>query len=190
MALLQRKVLFGGIIVLALITLICIVFLYIPSIRRGVKIDKEISDLRKQIKVNEAMEKDLSKFRAQIVSLENSQKAFMSKVVPRNELLGIIHQLIKLGEPYNIQFDEVQPPGLDTFIQADNLNSPLKPVPFIFSIKGKYLDIAQYIESLKDFPYFARTNEIEVISKEEIRPVVEVKLLINVYASSLVSGKL
>lgn len=186
---LQRKVLFGGIIGLVVIALICIVFLYIPHFRRSAKIESEIAGLRKQIKENEAMARDLTKLRAQIINLENSQKDFMMKVVPRNQILDMVHQLVKLGEPYKIQFNEIQPPGLDTMIRPDNADSPVKPIPFIFTVQGKYIDIAQYIESLNNFPYFLRAYEIEIITKEEIKPMVEVKLLINLYTSSLAQGK-
>lgn len=190
MALLQRRVLFGGIVGIIVIILIFAVFLYVPKVRHASKIQSEIQGLKKQIKENEVMARDIGKLRAQIISLEESQKEFMSKVVSRSELLEVVHQLVKIGEPYKLIFSAIQPPGLDTILQTDNPDSPLKPIPFVFTVQGKYLDIAQYIESLKDFPYFLRTPEIEIIGKEEIRPMIEVRLLMNIYASSLIMSKL
>lgn len=188
MEFLQRKVLLGGIIGLIVISLIFVFFLYIPKIRHTSKVGDEINSLRRQIKENEAMAKDLGKLRAQVEKLENDQREFMAKVIPRSEMLSVVRELVNLGEPYQLIFSEIQPPGLDTVIRVDNPDSPLQPAPFIFTVQGKYLDIAQYLESLKDFPYFIRIPEIEIIGKDEIRPMIEARILVNLYVSSLVVG--
>jgi Tfp pilus assembly protein PilO len=187
MELLKRRVLFGGLIGLLIITIIFIFFLYVPKIVRRNAIDKEVAALRKQVKENEAMARDLVKMRTQVTDLEESERSFMSRVAPRSDILTTIRQLVILGQPYNLLFTGIQPPGLDTLMQSDKTDRPLAPIPFVITVQGRYLDVAQYIESLKEFPYFLRTPEIEITSKDEIRPNVEVRILINIYASSLVS---
>lgn len=188
MELLQRKILLGGLIGLLVIIIIFGVFLYRPKIVRSRAVDTEVANLRKQVKENEAMARNLDNLREQDVNLEEAQRAFMAKVAPRNEMLSIVRQLVTLAEPYHLIFSEIRPPGLDTLMRSDNQDQPLQPIPFLITIQGRYLDIAQYIENLKEFPYFVRTPEIEIIAKEEIRPVIEIQLLINIYGSSLVSG--
>lgn len=189
MEILQRRVLLGGIVGLIVIILIFVFTLYIPKIRNTAKVNNTIVSLRKQIKENEAMAKDLEKLRAEVEKLENDQREFMAKVAPRSEMLSVVRELVKLGEPYQLVFTEIQPPGLDTVIRVDNPDSPIQPAPFIITVQGKYLDISQYLESLEDFPYFIRIPEIEVIGKDEIRPMVEVRILVNLYVSSLVVGR-
>ncbi len=188
MELLQRKILLGGLIGLLVIIIIFGVFLYRPKIVQSRAVETEVANLRKQVKENEVMAKNLENLREQVGNLEEAQRAFMAKVAPRNEMLSIVRQLITLAEPYHLTFSEIRPPGLDTLMRSDNQDRPLQPIPFVITIQGRYLDIAQYIDNLKEFPYFVRTPEIEVIAKQEIRPVIEVELLINIYGSSLVSG--
>lgn len=186
MDILKRKVLLGGLIGILVIVILFVVFLYRPHITRNTAVEKEISSLRKQIKENEEMTKDISRLRAQVVALEEDQRVFMSKVIPRTEMLAKVRQLVKMSEGYNLTFIEIKPPGLDTIIQVDKPDAPLKSIPFLLTVQGRYLNIARYIESLLDFPYFLRTPEIEVISRDDLRPNVEVRLLINIYVSSLV----
>ncbi|MBS4015441.1 MAG: type 4a pilus biogenesis protein PilO [Candidatus Latescibacteria bacterium] len=186
MEILKRKVLLGGLIGIVIIAIIFIIFLYRPILLKNKETDKEINTLRKKIKENEEMAKDISRLREQVIALENQQRDFMSKVIPRNEMLAVVRQLVNLSEGYNLAFTEIKPPGLDTVIQVDNPDSPLKPVPFLLTIQGRYLDIARYLESLLEFPYFLRTPEVEIISRDDIRPLVEVRVLINIYVSSLV----
>jgi Tfp pilus assembly protein PilO len=186
MDILKRKVFLGGLIGIVVIIIIFIIFLYHPIISSNRETEKEISSLRKKIKENEEMAKDISRLREQVINLEESQQDFMARVIPRSEMLAVVRQLVELSAGYNLVFTEIKPPALDTVIQADNSDSPLKPVPFILTIQGRYLDIARYVESLLDFPYFLRTPEIEVTSRDDIRPSVEVRLLINLYVSSLV----
>lgn len=186
MELLKRRVLFGGLIGLLLIVIIFAVFLYRPKIIRNAAVNKEVANLHKQVKENEAMAKDLGKLRMQVANLEESERSFMAKVAPRSEILSIIRQLVILGQPYHLVFTEIKPPGLDTLMQSDKPDHPLAPIPFLITIQGRYLDIAQYIESLKEFPYFLRTPEIEITNKDEISPNIEAQILVNIYASSLV----
>lgn len=188
MEILKRRVLFGGLVVLLIIVIIFVVFLYRPKIVKRQMIEKEVASLRKQVAENEAMARDIEKLRAQVENLEEAQREFMSKVAPRSDLLDIVRKTVTLAQPYNLTFTEMQPPGLDTLLHTENPEKPLQPVPFVLTFQGRYLDIARFIESLKDFPYFLRTPEIEITAKEELKPVVEVRLLINIYASSLVSG--
>ncbi len=188
MALLQRKVLLGGLIGLIVVILIFIVFLYIPQFKKQARIASQVASLKRQLKDNEAMAKDIIKLRSQINELETKQRVFMSQIVPRADLLTVIKQLVAEGEPYHLNFTEVKPPSLDTLIQADNRTTPISPVPFVVTIQGRYLEIAQFIEALQDFPYFVRIPEFEIIGKEDIRPLVECRLLLNTFASSLVTS--
>lgn len=186
MELLKRRVLLGGLIGILLVIIIFAMFLYRPKIIRSVNVDKEVASLRKQVKENEAMARDLVKMRTQVADLEDAERSFMSKVAPRSDILSIVRQLIILGQPYHLVFTVIQPPGLDTLMQVDKTDRPLAPIPFVITVQGRYLDIAQFIESLKEFPYFLRTPEIEITSKDEISPNIESRILINIYASSLV----
>ncbi|MEO0083113.1 MAG: type 4a pilus biogenesis protein PilO [candidate division WOR-3 bacterium] len=190
MNLLKRKVLLGGLIGIIVIIIFFIFVFYRPKIINSKKFDNEIINLRKQIKENEAMARDIENLRAQIAKLEEQTEAFMLKIAPRNEVLSIVQQMVELGKPYNLIFIEIRPPGLDTLIHIDKPDKPIQPLPFILVIQGRYLDVARYLESLRDFAYFVRCPEIEVIGKQEIRPLVEVQVLINLYGSSLVTSKL
>jgi Tfp pilus assembly protein PilO len=187
MEILQRRVLLGGIVGLVIILLVSIFFVFIPKTRAMKKIDVEISGLRKQIKENEAKAKDIPKLEARIGQLDAQQKEFMSKVIPRAEMLAIVQKLIKLGEPYHLTYTEIQPPGLDTVLRVDKPESPIQPIPFVFTVQARFVDVAQYLRSLKDFPYYLRTPEMEIIGKDEIRPRIEAKILFNLYVSSLVA---
>jgi Tfp pilus assembly protein PilO len=184
----QRRILLGGIAGLVILSLLSIFFLYIPKVRVAQKIEKEISGLRKQIKENQTMAQDIPKLQAQIERMDEQQKEFMSKVIPRAEMLAVVRELINSGEPYHLVYMEIQPPGLDTVLKVDRPGSPIQTVPFLFTVQAKFLEVAQYLETLKDFPYYLRTPEIEIIEKDEIRPKVEVRVLFNLYVSSLVSG--
>ncbi len=188
MEILKRRVLFGGLIALLIIAVIFVVFLYRPKIEKRQMIDKEVASLKKQVAENEAMARDIDKLRDQVTDLEESQQEFMSKVAPRSDILTVVREMVNLAQPYSVSFTEMQPPGLDTLLRTETPEKPLQPVPFMLTFQGKYLDIARFIESLKDFPYFIRTPEIDITARDDIRPVIEVRLLINIYASSLVSA--
>jgi len=61
-------------------------------------------------------------------------------------------------------------------------------VPFVVTCQGRYTDVGRYVEGLAKFPYFIRVPDFEVNAREDIRPEVEAKILVNLYASSLAAG--
>lgn len=185
MGILQRKILFAGIIILILLALLSVIFLYQPKIRARAKIQAEANNLRKQIAEMKEMVKGIGTLRRQITQLEDQNAELMSHVVPRAQLLTLLRELAKIGERYNITFLEITPPGLDTMLQSETAERPIRPVPFQVVLQGRYLDIGAYLESLKHFPYFVKVPEFELTGKDEIRPAVEARILLNIYTSSL-----
>jgi len=185
MAILQRKVLFGGILVLIVLTVLSVVFLYQPKIQARVKIQTEVNNLRKQIKDMKEQVKGIGALRKQITQLETQNLELMSHVAPRTQLLTLLRELSKVGERYNIAFVEIKPPGLDTMLQNETSDKPIRPVPFQVVIQGRYIELGTYIGKLKEFPYFVKVPEFELTGKDEIRPAIEARLLLNIYTSSL-----
>jgi Tfp pilus assembly protein PilO len=103
-------------------------------------------------------------------------------------MLSMLRQLAQLGAARKVRFLEVAPPSLDSLLQQESPTTPLRTVPFMVTVQGRYIDIGQYVESLDKFPYFVRVPDFEVSAREDIRPEVEAKLLVNLVASSLAMG--
>uniref|UniRef100_A0A7C6AA98 Type 4a pilus biogenesis protein PilO n=1 Tax=candidate division WOR-3 bacterium TaxID=2052148 RepID=A0A7C6AA98_UNCW3 len=185
MGILQRKILFGGIVVLILLVILSVIFLYRPKIQARAKIQAEANNLRKQIAEMKEMVKGIGTLRRQITQLEEQNVELMSHVAPRDQLLTLLRELAKIAERYNLTFLEITPPGLDTMLQTETAEKPIRPVPFQIVLQGRYLDIGAYIENLNRFPYFVKVPEFEITGKDEIRPAVEARVLLNIYASSL-----
>ena len=56
-------------------------------------------------------------------------------------------------------------------------------------MRGRYLDIGHFVENLDKFRYFVRVPEFDIEGKDEIRPFVEARLLINIYATKNTTGE-
>jgi len=185
MAILQRKILFGGIIILIVLAVLSVIFLYQPKIQARGKIQAEANNLKKQINDMKEQVKGIGAVRRQITQLETQNSELMSHVAPRDQLLTLLRELARIGERYNISFLEITPPGLDTMLQIETPDKPIRPVPFQIVIQGRYIDIGSYVEHLNQFTYFVKVPEFEITGKDEIRPAVEARLLLNLYTSSL-----
>ncbi|MEO0072370.1 MAG: type 4a pilus biogenesis protein PilO [candidate division WOR-3 bacterium] len=187
MEILKRRVLLGGILGLVIITIIFVVVFYRPHFQNRAKISREIFNLKKEIKENEAMIKDIPRLRSQVIALEDSNRLFMSKIVPRSEILSVVRNVVNIGSRYNLTFTEIRPPGLDTIIEPDNPKLPLKSIPFVFTFQGRFYDAMRFMDALANEPYFVRTPEIEIVARNDLRPQLEIKLLVNFYVSGLVA---
>ncbi len=189
MNILQRKWLFGGLIVLLVIVIIFVLFLYQPKIAGRTKLKAEAKALKSRIEELRKLAKETEILKLKIAKLEEENREFVARIAPRSEILNLAKQLSEEAKKYNIRFISIRPPGLDTLLTQETKETPLRPIPFEITLQGRYLDIGKFIADLRKFPYFIKVYELEFIGKDEIKPLIEARILVNIFASSLV-GKI
>jgi Tfp pilus assembly protein PilO len=188
MALLERRALIIGLAICLLLAVFAVFVLYRPRIEVRQRNAAEAATLQKQLEETRARVKGIGRLRQRVEELQAANSAFISRVVPRSEMLTTLRQMAELAASYKVRFLEIAPPSLDTLLRQETPTAPLRGVPFLVTVQGRYIDVGRYVESLDKFPYFVRVPDFEISAREDIRPEVEAKLLINLYASSLASG--
>lgn len=188
MALLERRVLLIGLVVFVLLGVFAWFVLYQPQLKARQESAVEADKLGKEIKQTQERVRGIGRLRQRLVELEEANASFSARVIPRSEMLGMLQRLASLAQDRKVRFLEISPPGLDTLLMEETTSRPVRGVPFYVTAQGRFIDIGRYVESLDDFPYFIRVPDFEVTVREDIRPEVEVKLLVNLYTSTLVAG--
>lgn len=188
MALLERRILLIGLAAYIVLALLAVFLLYQPRLRARQYNAAQATQLQKQLDDTRARVKGIGQLRERMAELQQANAQFIARVVPRSQMLSMLRQLAQLAADRKVQFMEVDPPSLDTLIQQETSTTPLRTVPFMVTVQGRYVDIGQYVESLDKFPYFVRVPDFEINARQDIRPEVEAKLLVNLVASSMASG--
>jgi Tfp pilus assembly protein PilO len=188
MALLERRVLIIGLAVYLLLAIFVWFALYQPRLRARQRNAVQAAQLQKQMDDTRERVKGIGQLREHVAELQQTNAQFLARVVPRAQMLSMLRQLAQLAAERKVRFLEIAPPSLDSLLLQESPTAPLRSVPFLITVQGRYIDIGQYVESLDKFPYFVRVPDFEVNAREDIRPEVEAKLLVNLYASSLTTG--
>jgi Tfp pilus assembly protein PilO len=188
MAFLERRVLIIGLAAYLVLALLAVFLLYRPRMQARQQNAAQAAQLQKQLDDTRARVKGIGNLRAHVAELQQANAQFVARVVPRSQMLSMLRQLAQLGADRKVRFLEIAPPSLDTLLQQESPTTPLRSVPFMVTVQGRYIDIGQYVESLDKFPYFVRVPDFEVNAREDIRPEVEAKLLVNLVASSMATG--
>jgi len=188
MALLERRVLIIGLAIYVVLAVFAIFVLYQPRLKARQQNAAQAAQLQKQLDDTRARVKGVGKLREHVAELQQTNAQFIARVVPRAQMLSMLRQLAQLAAERRVRFLEIAPPSLDSLLQQESPTAPLRSVPFMVTMQGRYIDIGQYVESLDKFPYFVRAPDFEVTAREDIRPEVEAKVLVNLYASSLATG--
>ena len=186
--LLERKVLLIALGICVVLALAAFFLLYQPRVKARQDNASQATQLQKQLDETRARVKGIGRLRERVAELTQANAQFVARVVPRSQMLSMLRQLAQLAADRKVRFLEIAPPSLDTLMQQETPSAPLRTVPFLITVQGRYIDIGQYVESLDKFPYFVRVPDFEINAREDIRPEVEAKLLVNLYASSLASG--
>ena len=188
MAFLERRVLIIGLAAYVVLALLAVFLLYRPSLQARQRNAAQSAQLQKQLDDTRARVQGIGQLRQRLAELQQANAQFVARVVPRSQMLSMLRQLAQMGADRKVRFLEIAPPSLDTLLQQESPTTPLRSVPFMVTVQGRYIDIGQYVESLDKFPYFVRVPDFEVNGREDIRPEVEAKLLVNLVASSLTTG--
>jgi len=188
MALLERRVLIIGLAVYVVLALLAIFLLYQPRLKARQQNAAQAAQLQQQLEETRARVKGIGKLRERVAELQQANAQFIARVVPRSRMLSMLRQLAQLAAERKVRFLEIAPPSLDTLLQQESPTTPLRTVPFMVTVQGRYIDVGQYVEGLDKFPYFVRVPDFEVNAREDIRPEIEAKLLVNLVASSLATG--
>ncbi|MFO7650582.1 MAG: type 4a pilus biogenesis protein PilO [bacterium] len=187
-SLLERRVLLIALAAYVVLAVLAVVFLYQPQLSKRQRNAATVAELQQQLDETRARVKQIGRLRARVEELQAQDVAFRSHVVPRSQMLSTLKDLAQKATYAKVRFLEIQPPGLDTLLEEETQNTPLRSVPFMVTVQGRYIDIGLYVESLNSYPYFLRVPAFEIVSRDDIRPEVEAKLQLNLYASSLASG--
>ncbi len=187
-SLIERRVLLIGLAVCVLLGIFAWFVLYQPRVQSQRRSSAEAAEVQKELDETRERVKQTPRLRQRVAELQEANAAFSARVMPRSEMLTMLRRLASIAAQYRVRFLEIAPPGLDTLLQEETSSNPLRSVPFYATVQGRYIDVGKYIESLDKFPYFVRVPDVEVAGREDLRPEVEMKLLVNLYASSLAAG--
>jgi Tfp pilus assembly protein PilO len=188
MALLQRRVLLIAVAVCILLGVFAWFVLYQPQVKSSQKSTAQVAQIQKELEETRARIRGIGRLRERLAELEEANVAFAARVMPRAEMLGMLERLATMAQAQRVRFIEISPPGLDTLLEEESSSRPVRGVPFYITVQGRYVDIGRYVASLDEFPYFIRVPDFEVTAREDIRPEVEAKILVNFYTSSLTAG--
>lgn len=188
MGIIERRVVIIGLIVYIALGVAAWFLLYQPRINARRKAAKEIAELRKELEETRSRIAQLPRLRVKKEQLEQEIGDIWSRIVPRSEMLGLLRRISREAEGRRVHFLEIIPPGLDTLLQVEGPTVQVRPVPFLVTVQGRYLDVGRYLQNLGGFQYFVRVPDVDINARDDIRPEVEAKLLLNIYVSSLAGG--
>lgn len=188
MGIIERRVVIIGLIVYIALGVAAWFLLYQPRINARRKAAKEIAELRKELEETRSRIAQLPRLRVKKEQLEQEIGDIWARIVPRSEMLGLLRQISREAEGKRVHFLEIIPPGLDTLLQVEGPTAQVRPVPFLVTVQGRYLDVGRYLQNLGGYQYFVRVPDVDINARDDIRPEVEAKLLLNIYVSSLAGG--
>jgi Tfp pilus assembly protein PilO len=185
----ERRVLLIGLVVLIGLSVLAVIFLYMPNMAARNRNLSEVAKLDKEIRDLKAMAAGIEQLRQKVVESEKQVAEFNARVARYDSLYRLVQEIIEDGrKTYRLDFSEIKPPSKDT-LMLSGVTAPLVAIPYQLTVRGRYLDIGHFIESMDRFRYFVRVPEFEVVGRDDIRPFVEARLLINLYATKIAGAR-
>ena len=135
----QRILIFASVFI-AIIVLFVFVF-YKPKLAEISKLDKQLNDLEKKLKVAKQNAADLEKFQKQMQEAEVQFKTAMKALPEREEIPSLLTSISRSGQDVGLEFLLFEP-------KSEVRKEFYAEIPVAMNVKGGYHDLALFFDKV------------------------------------------
>ena len=139
--------------------------LYLPVIRNKKELEKKWELLQNQIK-NEVPEARLETMKTFVDSLFAYLDVREEHFYPVEKLLDLGRSIEQIGKEYGLTLISVSP-GYESLALIQKAEEGVTELPLTLKFTGSFIQFAKFVESVPDFPYVVRVNEVFLDREED-----------------------
>lgn len=154
------------------------VFLYYP---KKVEIDKVkfgITKIQSDLASANQANFDFDNIEAKLAEEEKRLEVVKTRFVEKNDLAKVSKEVKNFASRHELKLTDFAPVFEDYF--ADTANSEIKGLPLTIIVRGRYLNVGQFIENWKDLPFYLQPTEIAIQrylpTKNDVEATISSKL--------------
>lgn len=136
------------------------VFLYYPKSVEIGKIKLKIKEMRTDLASASQANVDIENIENKFLEEQKSLEEIRSRFVEKDDLATVSKKIEDFARKYNLRMTDFAPVFEDYF--ADTSQTVIKELPLAITVRGKYLDIGQFIENWKNLPLYLEPKEIMI----------------------------
>jgi len=138
---------------------------YMPVTRDKKQLEKKWELLQNQIK-SEVPESRLESMKTFVDSLFAYIDVREEHFYPVENLLDLGRSIDKIGKQYGLTLISISP-GYESLALIQKADEGVIELPLTLEFSGSFIQFAKFIESVPDFPYVMRINEVSLYKESE-----------------------
>jgi Tfp pilus assembly protein PilO len=143
---------------------------YTPVTRDKKQLEKKWELLQNQIK-SEVPESRLESMKTFVDSLFAYIDVREEHFYPVENLLDLGRSIDKIGKQYGLTLISISP-GYESLALIQKADEGVTELPLTLEFSGSFIQFAKFIESVPDFPYVMRINEVSLYKESEEQPTL------------------
>ena len=146
---------------------------YLPVTREKKLLEKKWELLQEQIKA-EVPEVHLQSMKTFVDSLFAYIDVREEKFYPAERLLDLGRAIDQIGKQYELILISVSP-DYESLTLIRETEEGVSELPLTLEFTGSFMNLANFIESVRDFPFVIRVNEVFLIKESESQLDITIK---------------
>lgn len=146
--------------------------LYLPVIRNKKELENKWELLQNQIR-SEVPEARLETMKTFVDSLFAYIDVREGHFYPVEKLLDLGRSIEQIGKQYGLKLISVSP-DYESLALIQKTEEGVTELPLTLEFTGSFIQFAKFVESVPDFPYVIRVNEVFLEKESEDKPALNV----------------
>lgn len=154
---------------------------YSPQNAKIKSVEKQMSDLQKEIDFVVGNLGGLDSLRKEVEALENELEVERKKIISTDMIVSVSESIRRKGEEFKLDIQDVEP-QVDVIFGENKSQDPVVKLPIKIGIVGQFFNFRDFLESFDDFPFLIKSGQLNIETDEIIYPNLEIQLTVYVFA--------
>ncbi|RMD94915.1 MAG: hypothetical protein D6813_01335 [Calditrichaeota bacterium] len=177
----QRTLIITGFLILTLITA-WYAFIYRPKMIEIKSIKLETENLLNKLRSFRVSQRQIVTLEKKLEQLEKEIQSTQSRIPTKTEFPQALQQIKILGGRYGLKFLNILPEYDSLIAMPTNPDdSEMIQITVHIQLQGRYKNYGQFLEALKDLPFYVSLGDMILSYKKEYFPELEIMLDIILY---------
>lgn len=177
----QRTLIITGFLILTLITA-WYAFIYRPKMIEIKSIKLETENLLNKLRSFRVSQRQIVTLEKKLEQLEKEIQSTQSRIPTKTEFPQALQQIKILGGRYGLKFLNILPEYDSLIAMPTNPDdSEMIQITVHIQLQGRYKNYGQFLEALKDLPFYVSLGDMILSYKKEYFPELEIMLDVILY---------
>ena len=159
----KDQIFIAGIILIAIIVLVCFMFIFQPMLRKIMDYSKEEEKIKAQLRNASNFAADKERLSSEVKNISKKIVFYEERLPKETDIPQVLDELVKIGEKSKVTFISIEPQEIEKIHVGQAGTKNYLKIPIELKILSGYHEFALFVNGVENFPQFMRVDDVKMI---------------------------